>query len=161
METVSRKHGDTVVFADRVVGTLRDVLYHSERSVVLTLSGPLGVGKTAFVQCVARALGVSDVVASSSYVLRSDYETNDVVFKHLVHIDLYRFEDVSEVQSVGWDAILRMPNTLVVVEWPERIETHIPSDSFSIVMRFSSDNDRVFSCDFPVSADSFSVHNAV
>ena len=76
-----RSLGDTQKFAERMVRSLCKVGWVAERAVVVGLSGDLGAGKTAFVQCVAKVLGVTDTVTSPSFVLRSDYSTTDIVFK--------------------------------------------------------------------------------
>lgn len=136
METVVQTLDETRLVAGRVVDKLRKVEYGGERAVVLTLSGPLGVGKTAFVKCLAAALRVSADVTSPSFVLRSDYGTDDTIFRHLVHIDAYRMENPSEIETVGWNDVLRMPHTLVVVEWSERISDYIPKDAYTVSVRF-------------------------
>ena len=146
MDTVVRTLDETMRFADCVVGKLKESAYAGERAVVLTLSGSLGVGKTAFVKCLAGLLGVTDMVTSPTFVIRSDYDTQDEVFARLIHIDAYRFESPSEVETVGWDTVLCLANTLVVVEWPERISGYLPDDVCTVSMRFS-DTSRVFSTD--------------
>ena len=136
METEVRTLNGTKSVVECVVGELRKSDYPKDRAVVLTLSGPLGVGKTAFVKCLADILNVSSGVTSPSFVLRSDYDTGDTVLKHLIHIDAYRLEDPSEIETVGWNDVLRTPNTLVVVEWPERIPSYIPEDAYAVFVRF-------------------------
>ena len=140
---------DTYVFADRLVACLRAVPWTSDRAVVLGLSGPLGAGKTSLVQCVAKVLGVADVVASSSFVLRSDYVTTDTVFKNLIHLDAYRFESADEVVTVGWDVVLMQANTLVIVEWVGVIVNYAPTDMFSVTITPRGD-ERVFTGDIPL-----------
>ena len=130
--------------AERVVSALKRSKAASSRAVVLTLSGPLGAGKTAFVQRLAAVLGVSAVVTSPTFVLRSDYSTDDSVFTLLSHIDVYRMEDPDEILTVGWRDLLLRPRTLIAVEWPERVSAHLPEDRYSVSIRFS-DADRVFS----------------
>ena len=105
MEITVRTLEETRFFAEKVVTHLRKVPWCSDRAVVLGLSGPLGAGKTSLAQCIADVLGVTDVVTSSSFVLRSDYTTSDTVFQHLVHIDAYRFEQSDEVDTIGWGAV--------------------------------------------------------
>ena len=135
---------ETQALADRVVEVLRKVGWSGDRAVVLGLSGDLGAGKTAFVQCAAKALGVTDTVTSSSFVLRSDYTTTDTVFKHLIHLDAYRLENGAELDTVGWDAVLAQPHTLLIVEWAEQVTDRLPDDVFSVTI--STDGyDRVFS----------------
>lgn len=138
MEAVSTSLEDTCVFARDVVDSLRRFEGISERATVLALSGPLGAGKTALVRCIADVLGVSETVVSPTFILRADYVTTDSVFFTLVHIDMYRIEG-AEVLTIGWGAALRMPNTLVAVEWPERATGFFPPSYFSIAASASVD----------------------
>lgn len=82
--------------------------------VTIGLSGPLGVGKTAFMRGFLRGLGVDGQVASPTYALEQRYaaERADVV-----HVDLYRL-DASEAAR-----LLRESDAhegIRCVEWPER-----------------------------------------
>ena len=137
---------ETRAFAERVVGFLRKVDRVDDRAVVLGLTGDLGAGKTAFVQCTAKVLGVADTVTSSSFVLRSDYATTDTVFKHLIHLDAYRLESSTELDTVGWGVALAQPHTLLIVEWADTVADRIPADAFSITLTARGD-ERVFSTD--------------
>ena len=144
MKITVKTLAETRAFADRVVEVLRKGGQPNDCAVVLGLTGNLGAGKTAFVQCVARVLGVSDTVTSSSFVLRSDYTTTDTVFKHLIHLDAYRLENSAELDTVGWDAALAQPHTLLIVEWADIVADRIPTDAFSITLT-AHGSERVFS----------------
>ena len=144
MKTTVKTLTETQAFAGRVVEVLRKVGWSGDRAVVLGLSGDLGAGKTAFVQCVAKTLGVADTVTSSSFVLRSDYTATDTVFKHLIHLDAYRLKNSTELDTVGWDAVLTQPHTLLIVEWAEQVADRLPGDVFSVTISVDSDR-RVFS----------------
>ena len=146
MEFTVRTLDETRDFAGRIVTCLHKAPWSADRAVVLGLSGPLGAGKTSLVRCVADVLGVSDIVTSSSFVLRSDYTTTDTVFKDLIHIDAYRFECADEVDTVDWDAVLARAFTLVAVEWADVIADRIPADVFSVAIAVRGD-ERVFSTD--------------
>lgn len=146
MKITVKTLAETQAFADQVVAVLRKVDWTTDRAVVLGLTGNLGAGKTAFVQCVAKVLGVSDTVTSSSFVLRSDYTTTDTVFKHLMHLDAYRLENSDELDTVGWDAALAQPHTLLIVEWADIVADRIPADAFSITLT-THGSERVFSTD--------------
>ena len=143
-EMVAKTLDQVSSIADCVVSVLKRSKTVSSRAVVLTLSGPLGAGKTTFVQYLAAVLGVSSVVTSPTFVLRSDYTADDSIFTSLCHIDAYRMEKPDEILTVGWQDILPSSHTLIVVEWPERVLTHLPKDRYSITIRFSG-TDRIFS----------------
>jgi tRNA threonylcarbamoyladenosine biosynthesis protein TsaE len=54
------------------------------------LSGPLGAGKTTFVQGLAQSLGITDPVLSPTYALEQRYQTARGI--PFIHIDLYRID---------------------------------------------------------------------
>jgi tRNA threonylcarbamoyladenosine biosynthesis protein TsaE len=80
---------------------------------VVTVSGELGSGKTTFVRGACRALGVTAPVTSPTFTIGHRYRgALDVS-----HLDLYRFEGVSEAE---WgDLEPYFEDALVFVEWPE------------------------------------------
>ena len=81
---------------------------------VITLSGPLGVGKTALARGFIAALGHHGEVPSPSFALVQPYEDLD---PRVWHVDLYRVEDVSELGELGLDSAA---DAVLLVEWPER-----------------------------------------
>ena len=149
MKFVVRTLEETQVFASTIVTYLRGVSWSTDRAVVLGISGSLGAGKTSLVQCIASVLGVSDVVTSSSFVLRSDYTTTDTVFKHLIHVDAYRLECADEVVTIDWDVVLASAHTLVAVEWIDTIADRTPDDTFFVSVSVR-DDERVFDTDIPL-----------
>jgi L-threonylcarbamoyladenylate synthase len=80
--------------------------------LVFALEGPLGAGKTQFAKGVAEALGVTEMVASPTYVLVKEYVGEDVRF---VHADLWRLHDV-DLNELGLDEYIK-PGTILVIEW--------------------------------------------
>ncbi len=92
---------------------------------VLLLSGPLGSGKTTFVQGLAKALGVKEKVTSPTFTIASEYKTagNSKIDK-LTHIDLYRFsEGEADKDPVVWEALESGSDKgVVVIEWADRLE---------------------------------------
>lgn len=85
------------------------------------LQGELGAGKTTFVQGVAEGLGITERLTSPTFTIMAVY---DVVkhphIKRLVHVDLYRITYMERIVSLDLPEYERDPNTLLLVEWPER-----------------------------------------
>lgn len=89
---------------------------------VVGLRGELGAGKTAFVKGVADGLGITRPVRSPSYTLVNVYETEYPSIDRLVHVDLYRLEDGSGVEALGFEEWLDDPGVLLFIEWPDRCD---------------------------------------
>jgi tRNA threonylcarbamoyladenosine biosynthesis protein TsaE len=81
---------------------------------VITLSGPLGVGKTALARGFLGALGHEDEVPSPSFAIVQPYDDVDPT---VWHVDLYRLEEPSEMDELGLDSAA---DAVLLVEWPER-----------------------------------------
>lgn len=125
---------DLADFARRVVAELPQTA--GERAHVIGLSGPLGAGKTTFVQIVARELGVLGTVPSPTFTLVRPYDISHPVFKRLIHIDAYRLLE-RDAGGIGWEDYHSDPKNIILVEWPENlgaeIASHIPTIRFSVV----------------------------
>ena len=89
------------------------------QSIVL-LQGPIGAGKTSFVQGIAKGLSISEDITSPTS-LSHHYNSGKIP---LIHLDLYRLDNVSSAKEVFFseeeEAIQRQ--SILVVEWPELIE---------------------------------------
>jgi tRNA threonylcarbamoyladenosine biosynthesis protein TsaE len=89
---------------------------------VLYLAGELGAGKTTFARGFLRAMGVSAPVRSPTYTLVEAYPAARLT---VVHIDLYRLTDASDLESLGLRDWAR-PGHLWLVEWPEKGAGRLP-----------------------------------
>ena len=89
---------------------------------VVFLTGDLGAGKTTLARGFLHALGVTGIVHSPSYNLMDVYDTSS---GPVVHLDLYRTRDPSELEPLGLRDEAR-PGTLWLVEWPQRGEGWLP-----------------------------------
>lgn len=85
---------------------------------ILLLSGDLGAGKTVLVKGIAKGLGVSRAITSPTFSLMNVYETAGA---KLVHIDTYRLKHEQELLDIGAEDYLGKPDTICVIEWPEKI----------------------------------------
>jgi tRNA threonylcarbamoyl adenosine modification protein YjeE len=98
---------------------------------VITLSGDLGAGKTAAARAMIRYLAGDDEmeVPSPTFTLAQSY---DLPSFPLVHADLYRINDASELEEIG---LSPMPDDIVaLIEWPERAPNLMPPDRIDIAL---------------------------
>lgn len=114
----------------------------SEGATVIALHGDLGAGKTTFVQTLGKALGVSEHITSPTFTIMKGYETTDADFDHLIHMDAYRLEDISELAPLRFSEILATPKTLFCIEWAERIKDALPSRVINLWLSTVDENTR-------------------
>ena len=90
------------------------------QSIVL-LKGPIGAGKTSFVQGIARGLSISEDITSPTFALSHHYSSGKIP---LIHLDLYRLENSSSAKEVFFseEEEALQSEAILVIEWPELIE---------------------------------------
>ena len=110
---------------------------------VVTLSGPLGVGKTALARGLIRALGHDGDVPSPSFAIVQPYEDLE---PPVWHVDLYRIEDPSEIEELGLDAAA---DAVLLVEWPERAGSAAWADALALSLDFAPNGDRILTAKVP------------
>jgi tRNA threonylcarbamoyladenosine biosynthesis protein TsaE len=112
---------------------------------VITLTGPLGVGKTALARGFLAALGHEGEVPSPSFAIVQPYEDLD---PPVWHVDLYRIEDPSEIEELGLDAAV---DAVLLIEWPDRAGTDGWSDALGLSLNFARDGERILTAKVPPS----------
>jgi tRNA threonylcarbamoyl adenosine modification protein YjeE len=100
------------------------------RPAFFALRGDLGAGKSVLARAIARGAGVRGAMPSPTFNLLYRYPAagGDVV-----HLDLYRLDRADEVWELGWRE-LPAAGEVVLVEWPERAQTLLPSDRWDITL---------------------------
>ncbi|MFL6842871.1 MAG: tRNA (adenosine(37)-N6)-threonylcarbamoyltransferase complex ATPase subunit type 1 TsaE [Sphingomicrobium sp.] len=112
---------------------------------VITLSGPLGVGKTALARGFIAGLGHEGEVPSPSFAIVQPYEELD---PPVWHVDLYRIEQPSEIAELGLDSA---GDAILLVEWPERAGADAWPESLVLSLEFGRDGDRILIAKAPPS----------
>ncbi|MEK9280731.1 MULTISPECIES: tRNA (adenosine(37)-N6)-threonylcarbamoyltransferase complex ATPase subunit type 1 TsaE [unclassified Bradyrhizobium] len=98
---------------------------------LIALYGDLGAGKTAAARAMIRYLADDEAleVPSPTFTLVQSYELSPFP---VLHADLYRVEDESELEEIGLSPLPE--GTLVLIEWPERAPSAMPEDRIEIVL---------------------------
>ncbi len=109
-----------------------------EEGLVLSIEGPLGVGKTVFVKGLAEGLGIDpQAVASPTFVIAHEYATGGG--RVLRHVDFYRVEYPRELEEVGFGDFFE-PGALLAVEWGDRFPEALPTDRLELQMERPGDS---------------------
>ena len=106
-----------------------DIASALEPGDLITLSGDLGAGKTAFARALIRHLLADDTieVPSPTFTLVQNYELPRFT---LVHGDLYRVASAAELSELGFEDL--PDQAVVLVEWPDRAAGSLPVDRLDI-----------------------------
>ncbi|MEZ5691858.1 MAG: tRNA (adenosine(37)-N6)-threonylcarbamoyltransferase complex ATPase subunit type 1 TsaE [Rickettsiales bacterium] len=96
----------------------------------ILLYGDVGSGKTSFARAFIKEItGLQGNIASPTFNLLSTYPLSDGDAE-VWHCDLYRLKNSAEVTELGIEEALE--NHIVLVEWPELIESMVSPDSLII-----------------------------
>jgi tRNA threonylcarbamoyladenosine biosynthesis protein TsaE len=109
---------------------------------IIALNGELGSGKTELVHGLAQGLGVpAEVpVASPSFSLAHEYPGRLL----LVHLDLYRLEDLPEELLPDLEEYLS-GDGVVAVEWARRLAGLLPADYLEVRLAIRGETERQLS----------------
>ncbi len=114
---------------------------------IVALSGPLGAGKTALVQGLARGLGVAGQVRSPSFTIVNEHQGR----LPLYHADFYRLEERRELDAIGFDDYLGAGG-VVVVEWADRFPDALPAARLDVRIDITGDESRRLTFAGPIAA---------
>ena len=125
--------------AEETIELGKDIARHLAPGDVVTLIGELGSGKTTFTKGIAQGLGVKNAlyVNSPSFVLIREHKG---IFK-LYHVDLYRLDNVPQVESLGIEEYL-YSDGVTVVEWAQKLKSLLPKEHLRIEFKIMDNNSR-------------------
>jgi tRNA threonylcarbamoyladenosine biosynthesis protein TsaE len=103
---------------------------------VVSLTGDLGAGKTAFVQGAARALGVTGPVTSPTFVLVREYR-GEVSVRH---VDVYRLQRFQEVLDLGFEDLVDAGG-VAFIEWGDVVDALLPDSHVRVEIRAGDHDD--------------------
>lgn len=112
---------------------------------VVTLSGPLGVGKTALARGILTALGHVGDIPSPSFAIVQPYEE---LIPPVWHVDLFRIDDIGELDELGLESVT---DGVLVVEWPEKAGGRAWPQALGLTLEFAEGSARRLTANVPPS----------
>lgn len=122
--------GITTSSADETRALAAELAVALPSDATLALHGDLGVGKTTFVQGLARGLGVQAHVTSPTFAIYSVYRGGS---RTLLHLDAYRLENEQQIEPLLLEEFLVSPWCLAI-EWPDKVAGWLPADALHLTL---------------------------
>lgn len=111
---------------------------------VIALSGPLGAGKTTFVQIAGRALGVRERITSPTFTLMHVHAARGKKqIKLVAHLDAYRLGDAKAFREIGALDYLGRRDTVAFVEWAEKVRRALPRGTRWIKIELNGEDRKI------------------
>ena len=122
------------------------------RSIVL-LQGPIGAGKTSFVQGLAKGLSIKEDITSPTFALSHHYHSGKI---SLIHMDLYRIEDslMEKEFFISEEDEANQSEAILVIEWPELIQPVI-NNYWKVTITYAKDYGRNYTILDPKNSSTF------
>ncbi len=117
----------------------KDLAKEFLHGAVVCLRGELGAGKTTLIQGIAKGLGIKAKISSPTFII---VHRHKLKANFIWHIDLYRLTSLEEAKAVGIEEILEDKNSVILIEWPEKIEKLLPKKRWEIKLEAVSENER-------------------
>ena len=103
--------------------------------MTLALHGDLGVGKTTFVQGLARGFAVTESVTSPTFTIFTLHRGPQ---RTLEHLDAYRLNGAAQLDALMLEDFLVTPYCLAI-EWPDHIAAWLPPDALHLDLAIAPD----------------------
>tara|TARA_B100001113_G_scaffold7800_1_gene6361 strand:- start:462 stop:896 length:435 start_codon:yes stop_codon:yes gene_type:complete len=134
---------ETIAFGKNFVTNL-------EPQSIVILKGPIGAGKTSFVQGIGQGLCIKESITSPTFSLSNHYGSGSM---YLIHMDLYRIESSLSARElfIEEEEELEINNGLLIIEWPELVEPIIEK-YWEIEINYASQDGRNFNIYEPESS---------
>ena len=134
---------ETIAFGKNFVTNL-------EPQSIVILKGPIGAGKTSFVQGIGQGLCIKESITSPTFSLSNHYGSGSM---YLIHMDLYRIESSLSARElfIEEEEELEIHKGLLIIEWPELVEPII-ENYWKIEINYASQDGRNFNIYEPESS---------
>ncbi len=133
----------TITFTlDQIGEAAREFAAHMGDRRLFAFYGSMGAGKTTFIRALCAHLGVTDVVASPTFAIVSEYRT--VQQEPVYHFDFYRIKNIREALNIGCEEYF-FSGHLCLMEWPDLVSEILPEETVSVTLRELADGSREIS----------------
>jgi tRNA threonylcarbamoyladenosine biosynthesis protein TsaE len=105
---------------------------------VICLTGDLGAGKTTFTQGLLSGFKIKGPYTSPTFNIMKTYKAKK---QTIYHIDAYRIS-AKDLLDLGWKDFASRPDTIVIIEWAERIKKIIPKNTLCIKFQWINKKER-------------------
>ena len=119
----------------------KELLDYFPEDRIFAFYGAMGAGKTTFIKALCRELGSQDNITSPTFALINEYSTDkgSVIY----HFDFYRIKKLEEAYDLGYEDYIYSGN-YCFIEWPEMIQSLLPSGIVEVKIREADDGERAF-----------------
>ncbi len=114
-------------------------------NTVFAFYGKMGAGKTTFIKAVCECLGVTDAINSPTFAIVNEYRS-EKAGELIYHFDFYRIKRLEEVYDMGYEDYF-YSGSLCFIEWPELIESLLPTDAVRVSIEEIDKGERVVRMD--------------
>lgn len=111
---------ETVEFGEKLGNVLKS-------GDIISLSGDLGTGKTAFANGIAKSLGITAYITSPTFTIVNEYEGK----LPLYHFDVYRISEPDDMFDIGFEEYINGEG-ITIVEWGEQIKEILPEEIINV-----------------------------
>ncbi|MDO8570472.1 MAG: tRNA (adenosine(37)-N6)-threonylcarbamoyltransferase complex ATPase subunit type 1 TsaE [Candidatus Daviesbacteria bacterium] len=127
--------------AEETRGLGKKIAQKYQNGGILALFGDLGAGKTTFTQGFAKGLGIKNKVISPTFIVMRQYPLikNKA---HFYHIDLYRLDQINQLEEIGLSEIFANPQNVILIEWAEKLGTLLPRNAVKIKFNHIKEDSR-------------------
>lgn len=128
---------------DKLPETANEFLQSMGDRTVFAFHGKMGAGKTTFIKAVCEALGVEDMINSPTFSIINEYRS-ETTAELIYHFDFYRIKNIEEAYNIGCEDYFHS-GALCFIEWPEKVEELLPSDTVHITIEETENGERKIS----------------
>ena len=114
----------------------------SNESLKFGFTGDLGAGKTLMIKGIMSKIMPKEDITSPTFTIINEYEMHGY---QILHVDLYRINNLHELEGTGFFDALANPKAVMFIEWVDRLGNEIDNlhgDIVKIYMNYVSPEKR-------------------